>query len=398
MGLIVNTNTTRQRNQKLVLDYVRRHGPISSASIAKELRVPAGTIARVAGSLVELGMLRPAKERKSNGVGKPPLLLEVNGDYALISGVELNELTMRIIISNFTGEVLSEHSLSTNDILENLFANTSAIISDEIRKINWNGGGLKWVGVGLSGVLSPDDGKIVQGFLPVGLPFKSSLEKSLGVPVTVGNDANCAVLAEKAFGAAIDCENIVCLLDRGWLGAGLYLNGSLYAGARNAAGELLAGLLSPRTRETARVSRFPFIESYGLERKIEESQCDIMNSKNVKSREALIKTLVGMAVEGESKAKEVLESEAVRFATAITRLSALFDPDLVMVSGDVAAGGSFMERLVLEKIIELNKKSKSAALQKNEVLCKFSTLHQRGVGLGAVSQALEALSDAALSE
>lgn len=72
----------------------------------------------------------------------------------------------------------------------------------------------------------------------IDVPIVSKLEKRWGVPAYLQNDANACALAEWKFGAARGCDNIVFLTFGTGMGAGLILNGRLYCGAGDMAGEV----------------------------------------------------------------------------------------------------------------------------------------------------------------
>lgn len=70
------------------------------------------------------------------------------------------------------------------------------------------------------------------------VPVVRYLESKLGVGVRLENDANACAVAEWKFGAGIGCRNMVFLTFGTGLGAGLILNGQLYTGANDMAGEV----------------------------------------------------------------------------------------------------------------------------------------------------------------
>jgi len=72
----------------------------------------------------------------------------------------------------------------------------------------------------------------------VNIPVVSILTERLGVPCSLQNDANAGALAEHLFGAGRGCENIMFLTFGTGMGAGLVLNGRLYAGTNDMAGEV----------------------------------------------------------------------------------------------------------------------------------------------------------------
>jgi len=70
------------------------------------------------------------------------------------------------------------------------------------------------------------------------IPIVSAFRKIYGVPVQLQNDANACALAEWRWGAGRGCQNMVFLTFGTGMGAGLILDGRLYAGTNDMAGEV----------------------------------------------------------------------------------------------------------------------------------------------------------------
>ena len=70
------------------------------------------------------------------------------------------------------------------------------------------------------------------------VPIVAYLQEKLGIPAFVQNDANACALAEWRFGAGRGCRNMVFLTCGTGLGAGLILDGRLYSGTNDMAGEI----------------------------------------------------------------------------------------------------------------------------------------------------------------
>ena len=70
------------------------------------------------------------------------------------------------------------------------------------------------------------------------VPLKSLLEADLSLPVTLENDANATALAEHRWGAGQGCADMAFLTMGTGIGAGLILDGTLYRGRRDLAGEI----------------------------------------------------------------------------------------------------------------------------------------------------------------
>ncbi|MCP4871823.1 MAG: ROK family protein [Proteobacteria bacterium] len=69
------------------------------------------------------------------------------------------------------------------------------------------------------------------------LPVAARLTERLGAPVTVENDANCALLGEALAGAARGCADVILLTLGTGVGSAFLVNGTLLRGARGAGAE-----------------------------------------------------------------------------------------------------------------------------------------------------------------
>ncbi|MPZ62935.1 MAG: ROK family glucokinase [Propionibacteriales bacterium] len=69
-------------------------------------------------------------------------------------------------------------------------------------------------------------------------PLKSDLEKRIGLPVVVENDANAAAWGEFRFGAGVDVDDLLALTVGTGVGGGLVLDGALYRGGFGVAAEV----------------------------------------------------------------------------------------------------------------------------------------------------------------
>ena len=71
-----------------------------------------------------------------------------------------------------------------------------------------------------------------------GMMVKSIVENKTGIPCFVENDVNSAAVGEAKFGAAIGCSDFICLTYGTGIGGAIFLEGKLYKGSGNSAGEL----------------------------------------------------------------------------------------------------------------------------------------------------------------
>ena len=124
-----------------------------------------------------------------------------------------------------------------NETISNLLHETEKMmLRHELTSEN-----VKGIGISCGGPLDSKKGVILS---PPNLPGWDHIEivklfqERLGIPTAIQNDANACALAEWTFGAGVGTQNMVFLTFGTGLGAGLILNGKLYAGTNDNAGEV----------------------------------------------------------------------------------------------------------------------------------------------------------------
>lgn len=97
------------------------------------------------------------------------------------------------------------------------------------------------VGIGVPGFIEMSSGKIIgSNNLPEldGFPIRDAVEKRIGTPVILENDANAAAMGEKWMGAGRDVDSLVLFTLGTGIGGGIILDGKVLHGYTGMAGEL----------------------------------------------------------------------------------------------------------------------------------------------------------------
>lgn len=114
-------------------------------------------------------------------------------------------------------------------------------IDDILARAGLKAADVSAIGISCGGPLDSRAGVIMS---PPNLPgwdnihIVDKLKERYGIPVGLQNDANACAVAEWKFGAGRGCENMVFLTFGTGMGAGLILDGRLYVGANDNAGEV----------------------------------------------------------------------------------------------------------------------------------------------------------------
>jgi fructokinase len=95
------------------------------------------------------------------------------------------------------------------------------------------------VGIGIPGAMSQASGlvKNANSTWLIGRPLKHDLEKALGTPVRIDNDANCFALSEAVDGAGKGARVVFGVILGTGVGGGIVVDGEVLAGANAIAGE-----------------------------------------------------------------------------------------------------------------------------------------------------------------
>lgn len=180
---------------------------------------------------------------------------------------------------------------------------------------------------GRSGVVIGTNGKIPHY---EGTPIKEKLERALGVPVWALNDANAAALGECFTGRGRGCRNVVLITLGTGVGGGLVLDGKLYGGAREIAGELGHFTLYQDGPECPCGKRGCFEHYASVTALIRRAHAAAPGTEWNGRR------IFAHAAQGDAVMLRVLDEWIGDVAAGITGLVHIFNPEAVLVGGGVS--------------------------------------------------------------
>src|SRR3546814_188276 len=104
----------RAINRFLVLDTIRRHGPIARVEIGERTELSPTTVSAITASLLDDGLITVRHEgdiRSQSLRGRPRVMLALNPEAAWVVGVRLAADRVVCVATNFQGDVLSSLTL-----------------------------------------------------------------------------------------------------------------------------------------------------------------------------------------------------------------------------------------------------------------------------------------------
>ena len=154
-------------------------------------------------------------------------------------GLDIGGTKCAAVTANWDGERLqilkkekcpTDHSVSPETMLERLFALADGILDGKSDAVGISCGGPLDSAHGV--ILGPPN---LPGWDDV--PVTALAARHFGAPAHLQNDANACAVAEWKFGAGRGTRNMIFLTFGTGLGAGLILDGQLYSGTNDNAGE-----------------------------------------------------------------------------------------------------------------------------------------------------------------
>ncbi|MEU4731623.1 ROK family transcriptional regulator [Streptomyces sp. NPDC023588] len=250
----VNLPALRGHNEALLLDLLRGAGPagLGRSELAARTGLTPQAVSKITARLGAEGLVAEAGRAASTG-GKPRTLLRLVPEARYAVGVHLDRDELRAVRVDLTGRVVAEGAgpLDFGAGPEAAVAAVEAAVREVARGADPGAGPVALLGVGVAAPGPLDHWAGVMGRVTgfpqwEGFALREVLEGRLGVPVVLDKDTNAGAAAAAAgfgaggFGAggfAGGPGAAVYVHVGTGLGAGLWLGGGVYRGARSAAGE-----------------------------------------------------------------------------------------------------------------------------------------------------------------
>jgi glucokinase len=215
------------------------------------------------------------------------------------------------------------------------------------------------VGIGSPGPLDRERGVVIVtpnlGWRDY--PLRDEISRRVNLRATLDNDANCATLGEWWRGAAAGGRNVIGMTLGTGIGGGLVLDGKLYHGASDAAGEIGHTSIDTNGRR-CKCGNYGCLEAYCSGPAIAERAREAMESEPSAVINALVEgdlskvnahVVYEAARRGDPVAREVVRDTARFLGTGLSNLINIFNPDTVVLAGGVTqAGEALMDPLRAE--------------------------------------------------
>ncbi|GAB3233008.1 ROK family transcriptional regulator [Glycomyces halotolerans] len=379
----------RIRNCFSVLRHLIADNPTSRQLLARETDLSVATVSNLVTDLIELGVVVEVG-REDSGGGRPRALLAPNTSGGILIGIDVATTYAKFEVYDLALTLLVrlEERLEPD---ENTPKQVIAHIVSGMEAVRENFGDREVIGIGLSLPGQVDVAGGVSVFAPNwdwhDVAFKDLLHELLRpeVPVYLDNSLKTAAVGELWFGDGRGVDRFAVVVLGTGVGVGLALDGKLYRGATNSAGEWGHTTIHPDGRR-CRCGRDGCVEAYVGAPAIFRTWAEFAGGPvELESQERTMEALADAWRSGDEAAVRAVAAVADELALGMANLVNLINPELVVITGWVAT--TLGEAL----LPELERRLPARVLEEPLRVLELKRDMQRRnmVNLGAAALALE---------
>ncbi|MDQ6600494.1 ROK family transcriptional regulator [Bacillus salipaludis] len=373
----------KKQNKNLVLEIIKNQSPISRMEIAKITGMSPTSITRIVNELHLQGFVKET-ELVTSGVGRKAVLLDVCDDVFFTIGVEIDKFIIKIGIVNYVGEIVELRRIprleseSYFETLEKVNMNLKELI--EKNRIPHQR--IIGIGVGLPGFIDNQNGvvKVSDQLKWKNVNLAEDLKQLTAFEVMIDNELKMKIVAEDFKGSAKNSHHAVLVGIGSGIGSAMILNGEIYRGDSNNAGEIGHTVINP-TGNVCNCGKIGCLATYISEGAI------VGDARKVKEIDSILDVFEAYR-NGESWAHNLMDRTTTYIALAVSNILCLYNPEMIILSGDT------IERLPeIKQPIEQKCDLYIWEPLKERVKIVYSQLGEHGVVLGAAIQIQNLLLD-----
>ncbi len=254
--------------------------------------------------------------------------------------MKLSDREHTAVIVDFAGRLLADDviprkpgPLSVDDMLTAV----DTLLARVCAKAGLARSDLSGIGIGVPGFVDCAEGVVLWSstLIDRAVPLASAAQVRLGLPVFIDNDANLVAMAELWFGTGRRLSDFAVVTIEHGVGMGFVLNHRLYRGAQRLGMELghtkvqLDGAL-------CRCGQRGCLEAYVADYALAREATTALNwgHKEGQSIGVLLESLYEHAKAGNATARSIFRRAGRYLAVGLSNVVNLFDPALIILSGD----------------------------------------------------------------
>ena len=237
-------------------------------------------------------------------------------------------------------------------VVDRMVAMVEEAIAEVTSQAGTTRGAVAGVGIGSPGPLDRKTGTVINtpnlGWR--NFPLRDLVANAVKLPCTLDNDANCATYGEWWLGAGRGTQTLVGLTLGTGIGGGIVLNGEIFHGCSDVAGEIGHMTIDSNGRR-CKCGNYGCLEQYasgpaiairaveGLEAGAESMLTEMVDGR---MEDITAATVYEATVLGDPYANEVMKDTAKFLGAGVASIINILNPEMVVIAGGVTRAGEHL--------------------------------------------------------
>jgi predicted NBD/HSP70 family sugar kinase len=330
---VATSETARQINRRIALNFIRRHQPMSRADLARHSGLQRSTVSAIIEQLIKEGWVTEGAIGHVTR-GRRPRFLHLNVERAGILAVELRPETTTVGLAGVDARFVRQTSWQTPKNPKAFVAQVARTVAD-FRAAHPQTV-CEGMGVSLPGRVDRD-GRLVfapnLGWAPVNI--QRLLEDVVKLPVVVENAANACALAEIWFGRHPDhVRHLIAVTVSEGIGVGLMVNGQIVHGGASLAGEF-GHVTLDENGPACPCGKTGCWERYASNAAAVQFYADGAKTNGAERTALRFDDLLRLLESGDRRAAESIDRMARYLGAFLAGLATGLAPEVIVIVGDV---------------------------------------------------------------
>ncbi|MDN4593046.1 ROK family transcriptional regulator [Polycladomyces subterraneus] len=320
-------------NKASILRSLIKSSPLTKAEIASRTQLTFVTVSNLLTELVEEGLVQELGYAESNG-GRKPVLFGINSSAYVFLGVDVQVEKLVCVLTDFQCKVLDSRTELINvrqgpdSVIRQIRILVDRILNENNVEFKRIGG----IGASTPGPIDDKTGVIISPPNMPGwknVPFRDMLQHEFQVACHLEKDANAAALGESRFGTGAGIQHLIYIIIDVGIGGGIIINGEVYRGFLNGAGEI--GHISIDVNGTeCNCGTWGCLEAMASRAVIEKKIAQEFGYP------VPFDKILELSAQGDNTVNEHLAQAGSYLGVAIANLCNIFNPEMVILGGDIA--------------------------------------------------------------
>jgi predicted NBD/HSP70 family sugar kinase len=335
----------RRQNLSRLLGVLAFEGPMSRAGLAERLGLTKATVSTLVHQLEDHGYVADAGFHDAGRRGRPATLVALTEHHVGV-GLTVDADHVAGCATDLGGQVVAHRRLTVDNttsrprVVVNRLVRLARSLLDELAS---DGRAWRGVTVAVPGLIEPTTGLVVAApnlgweAVPLGEELRTALggtgkgagrDSGSEVAVVVDNEADLVATAEISHGWGRTFDDFLVLSTGIGVGGGVVSDGRVFRGAHGFGGELGHFVIDPLGPRCVCGNRGC------LERYV--GRGSLPGSLGARDRPDWAEAAASAAARGDSRVLAALDEVAARLGRALVSAVHLFDPQAVVLAGDLA--------------------------------------------------------------